>query len=643
MAESETTSRQGSNPVLTRKLASTDKRTRDKAVALLALWISCQQEVDEDNLKKVWKGLFYCVWHADKAPVQQELIENLAGLLDKADPEVSITFFKVFLSTMRREWGGIDQLRLDKFYLLLRRFLSHMFKVLETRGWDQGITVKFMEALEERAFLANDKFPALGVNLHFADVYWDEFRKFLPAPRGVLGLLLEPFISILSRSTDKVMLKRVRDNIFNPLAEDGRNLSQDIKEKDGSEKKARTLGYLLHSTPVVSRLFELASTASTPQANRKVLYELHDEFSKVAKALDSIDQAVYDRYFQAKETNIVGQLAQGDAEDVVEEGGRMSRSRLRRRQARAQALGVKDPVSFKSKKSSKSKTTLGKKNRDEELNGNGDHQAVEVEGGEGGDGGEPPAKKKRNSKSAVVTAGVNLPLLQKRLSKKKEKKKKKDVVSTVSEESSLGAASVTESAVVQPSSTPTGVAENGHRSINDVTMNLEKQFDFVAAEDEDRSPKSSGSQDSSCETRGKKKRKKDKIAAQAASQAASMVEDVPDVPQEAADVVTPSNNDDNSDVVVKKSKKVRFALRNNIVWKPQGPLPPLSVRTPPSATPRGSALKVGVPPGPIRTRPIRVTRGTGMKSRKRVTKQYISASSQKPTRTSARKVRRQSV
>ena len=54
----------------------------------------------------------------------------------------------------------------------------------------------------------------------------------------------------------------------------------------------------------------------------------------------------------------------------------------------------------------------------------------------------------------------------------------------------------------------------------------------------------------------------------------------------------------------KSTKKVRFSMINNLVWKPHNPLPPQSLRLPPSATPRGSALKKGVPPGPIREMPL---------------------------------------
>jgi len=69
----------------------------------------------------------------------------------------------------------------------------------------------------------------------------------------------------------------------------------------------------------------------------------------------------------------------------------------------------------------------------------------------------------------------------------------------------------------------------------------------------------------------------------------------------------------NGDSVVGKSgeksvKKVRFSMKNNLVWKPQTPLPPQSLRLPPSATPRGSALKKGVPPGPIKESPPTVKR-----------------------------------
>lgn len=91
-----------------------------------------------------------------------------------------------------------------------------------------------------------------------------------------------------------------------------------------------------------------------------------------------------------------------------------------------------------------------------------------------------------------------------------------------------------------------------------------------------------------------------------------------------------SNGVDHTPGSHSSKKKVRFVLKNNIVWKPHNPLPPQSMRTPPSATPRGSALKKGVPPGPIRV--ISARKGLGSNSRRRSPSQILSISKQKPSR-----------
>jgi Nucleolar protein,Nop52 len=41
----------------------------------------------------------------------------------------------MFLATMRREWFGIDRLRLDKFMMLVRKFMQQMFVHLRNADW----------------------------------------------------------------------------------------------------------------------------------------------------------------------------------------------------------------------------------------------------------------------------------------------------------------------------------------------------------------------------------------------------------------------------------------------------------------------------------------------------------------------------
>ncbi|KAG9456373.1 hypothetical protein H6P81_000881 [Aristolochia fimbriata] len=96
---------------IARRLASCDKHIRDKALRSLGKWLAAHTDVKDEEFRWIWKGLFYCVWHADKQPVQVMLINRLASLVVSLDTSISIRYFEVFLLTMRREWSGIDFLR----------------------------------------------------------------------------------------------------------------------------------------------------------------------------------------------------------------------------------------------------------------------------------------------------------------------------------------------------------------------------------------------------------------------------------------------------------------------------------------------------------------------------------------------------
>ncbi|ONK77390.1 uncharacterized protein A4U43_C02F6040 [Asparagus officinalis] len=152
-------------------------------------------------------------------------------------------------------------------------------------------------------------------------------------------------------------------------------------------------------------------------------------------------------------------------------------------------------------------------------------------------------------------------------SKTKKKKKKKDFSDSASESNGVSGDATVEQDV-----------DNGDEMGSDdlvnfdenVISNLQKQFEKVAAE--------AGLDLSTTPVAERKKRKRAKSASKLAS----------------------VNNEENEE---KSVKKVRFSMKNNLVWKPQTPLPPQSLRLPPSATPRGSALKKGVLPGPIRETP----------------------------------------
>lgn len=71
-----------------RALASGDFHTRDKGIKALTLWLQGKQEVDDLSLKKIWKGVYFCFWHSDKAQVQKDLAVQLASILPQLKEQV---------------------------------------------------------------------------------------------------------------------------------------------------------------------------------------------------------------------------------------------------------------------------------------------------------------------------------------------------------------------------------------------------------------------------------------------------------------------------------------------------------------------------------------------------------------------------
>jgi ribosomal RNA-processing protein 1 len=58
------------NSKFARALASNDYQTRAKGLEALTRWLSRKSEVSQQDMLKIWKSLYYCFWHSDKAPVQ---------------------------------------------------------------------------------------------------------------------------------------------------------------------------------------------------------------------------------------------------------------------------------------------------------------------------------------------------------------------------------------------------------------------------------------------------------------------------------------------------------------------------------------------------------------------------------------------
>ncbi len=49
--------------------------------------------------------------------------------------DMGLLYMRTFIATLRREWFTIDRLRLDKFMLLVRKFIGQMLSTVAASNW----------------------------------------------------------------------------------------------------------------------------------------------------------------------------------------------------------------------------------------------------------------------------------------------------------------------------------------------------------------------------------------------------------------------------------------------------------------------------------------------------------------------------
>ncbi|KAK6461383.1 hypothetical protein DFJ63DRAFT_319660 [Scheffersomyces coipomensis] len=165
-----------------KKLASNDKKTRDGALESLKKYLSTKSlsnKITVLDYEKLWKGLYFSMWYCDRPQAQERLSENLGKLYSESikDPKNFLLFAQSFFKIMIIEWPSIDQWRIDKYYLLIRRVLRHNFKFLKLNHWDEELVNNWVNILvQDNGILCGDKSIAMALPYHICDIFLDELE-----------------------------------------------------------------------------------------------------------------------------------------------------------------------------------------------------------------------------------------------------------------------------------------------------------------------------------------------------------------------------------------------------------------------------------------------------------------------------------
>lgn len=204
-----------------RLLASKDKVIRDRVLKNLRKWLTVRSQstfaFTESDFIRLWKGLFYCMWMSDKPLIQEELAESLSKIVHCfKTKDVVLLYTACALKTLGIEWFGIDQYRLDKFCMLVRRIIRQTFEKCKEQSWDIKWIKGFAEILEK---LFKDPKICLGFNMHITDLFLEELSKVSDGnlPEDVITELVKPFVEFLIPMDDERRIKFIMRNIFRHL------------------------------------------------------------------------------------------------------------------------------------------------------------------------------------------------------------------------------------------------------------------------------------------------------------------------------------------------------------------------------------------------------------------------------------------
>lgn len=129
------------------------------------------------EILKLWRALFFSMWLSDRPLTQQKLADELADLLSQVEPINYSSFLDAFWIIIAREWEGLDRYRLDKFYLLVRRYVAASFRKLKQEQWDEDWVDDFITILKHIPLNLDDLKIPNGIRFHMFDIFLDEFER----------------------------------------------------------------------------------------------------------------------------------------------------------------------------------------------------------------------------------------------------------------------------------------------------------------------------------------------------------------------------------------------------------------------------------------------------------------------------------
>lgn len=266
-----------------RNLAHNDASIRQNAFKTLCQFLASKSDKKFQLLdaEKLWRGLYFSMWYCDKPIPQQSLAGNFGKLYSEVIPDASLdVFHEAFWLVMAREWPSLDKWRLDKFYMLVRRVVRHLFFRLQKSGWNKAQVKLFLAILARGPLSTNFKFPQ-ALAYHVCDIYLDEleyviFLEFRELSQEDAEDENEDDSESESESEDEEA--EVEEQEEGEKSEDASDLEDDVPLEESKELKEKKQK-IVDATPVALLItpFEALAETGSAAARNKCREEVLDD------------------------------------------------------------------------------------------------------------------------------------------------------------------------------------------------------------------------------------------------------------------------------------------------------------------------------------------------------------------------------
>jgi ribosomal RNA-processing protein 1 len=196
------------------------------------------------------------MWMCDRPLPQQALASSLASLVLSLPKNKIVGFYRGFWEIMKKEWERIDVLRMEKFLLLVRRYVAAGLEVVrdnwtgedgegENENVGEGV-LRVVEDIPWRVGEGEMRVPN-GMKFHVVDVWVDELERVGMLEEDVVGTeegkaklerVLRPLRKMQKDSMNKIVRNKAKDALADerlPGNKKGANSDEDDDEDDEEE------------------------------------------------------------------------------------------------------------------------------------------------------------------------------------------------------------------------------------------------------------------------------------------------------------------------------------------------------------------------------------------------------------------------